>query len=125
MSLFLLIFIIFRLKLIVVLFLIIFMSTLSPSLDKFVDELLAAQGIDGVDPEVREQLVEDLTTRLNDRLEAAMVAELPEDKLPELEQLLDHENNEVELQQFFADNISNLPALLARELAAFRQDYLS
>jgi len=101
------------------------MSTLSPSLDKFVDELLAAQGIDGVDPEVREQLVEDLTTRLNDRLEAAMVAELPEDKLPELEQLLDHENNEVELQQFFADNISNLPALLARELAAFRQDYLS
>ena len=49
------------------------MSTLSPSLDKFVDELLAAQGIDGVDPEVREQL----------------------------------------------------PALLARELAAFRQDYLS
>jgi|ADurb_Gel_03_Slu_FD_contig_101_357720_length_4483_multi_2_in_0_out_0_2 hypothetical protein len=125
MSLFLLIFIIFRLKLIVVLFLIIFMSTLSPSLDKFVDELLAAQGIDGVDPEVREQLVEDLTTRLNDRLEAAMVAELPEDKLPELEQLLDHGNNEVELQKFFADNIPNLPALLARELAAFRQDYLS
>jgi len=101
------------------------MSTLSPSLDKFVDELLAAQGIDGVDPEVREQLVEDLTTRLNDRLEAAMVAELPEDKLPELERLLDHENNEVELQKFFADNIPNLPALLARELAAFRQDYLS
>jgi len=125
MSLFLLIFIIFRLKLIVVLFLIIFMSTLSPSLDKFVDELLAAQGIDGVDPEVREQLVEDLTTRLNDRLEAAMVAELPEDKLPELERLLDHGNNEVELQKFFADNIPNLPALLARELAAFRQDYLS
>jgi len=125
MSLFLLIFIIFRLKLIVVLFLIIFMSTLSPSLDKFVDELLVAQGIDGVDPEVREQLVEDLTTRLNDRLEAAMVAELPEDKLPELEQLLDHGNNEVELQKFFADNIPNLPALLARELAAFRQDYLS
>jgi len=125
MSLFLLIFIIFRFKLIVVLFLIIFMSTLSPSLDKFVDELLAAQGIDGVDPEVREQLVEDLTTRLNDRLEAAMVAELPEDKLPELEQLLDHGNNEVELQKFFADNIPNLPALLARELAAFRQDYLS
>ena len=125
MSLFLLIFIIFRLKLIVVLFLIIFMSTLSPSLDKFVDELLAAQGIEGVDPEVREQLVEDLTTRLNDRLEAAMVAELPEDKLPELERLLDHGNNEVELQKFFADNIPNLPALLARELAAFRQDYLS
>jgi len=125
MSLFLLIFIIFRLKLIVVLFLIIFMSTLSPSLDKFVDELLVAQGIDGVDPEVREQLVEDLTTRLNDRLEAAMVAELPEDKLPELERLLDHGNNEVELQKFFADNIPNLPALLARELAAFRQDYLS
>jgi len=101
------------------------MSTLSPSLDKFVDELLAAQGIEGVDTEIREQLIEDLTTRLNDRLEAAMVAELPEDKLPELEQLLDRKNNEMDLQKFFADNIPDLPALLARELAAFRQDYLS
>ncbi len=101
------------------------MSTLSPSLDKFVDELLAAQGIEGVDAEIREQLIEDLTTRLNDRLEAAMVAELSEDKLPELEQLLDHKNNEMDLQKFFADNIPDLPALLARELAAFRQDYLS
>ena len=101
------------------------MSTLSPSLDKFVDELLAAQGIEGVDTEIREQLIEDLTTRLNDRLEAAMVAELPEDKLPELEQLLGRKNNEMDLQKFFADNIPDLPALLARELAAFRQDYLS
>lgn len=101
------------------------MSTLSPSLDKFVDELLAAQGIEGVDAEIREQLIEDLTTRLDDRLEAAMVAELPEDKLPELEQLLDRKNNEMDLQKFFADNIPDLPALLARELAAFRQDYLS
>jgi len=101
------------------------MSTLSPSLDKFVDELLAAQGIEGVDAEIREQLIEDLTTRLDDRLEAAVVAELPEDKLPELEQLLDRKNNEMDLQKFFADNIPDLPALLARELAAFRQDYLS
>ncbi|MFA7119331.1 MAG: DUF5663 domain-containing protein [Sphaerochaetaceae bacterium] len=101
------------------------MSTLSPSLDKFVDELLAAQGIDQLEVEVRDQLVKDLTDRLNDRLEAAMVAELSEDKLPELEALLDRQAGAEELQKFFAENIIDLPAVLARELAAFRQSYLS
>jgi len=101
------------------------MSTLSPSLDNFVDELLAAQGIDQLEPEVRDQLVQDLTDRLNDRLEAAMVAELSEDKLPELEVILDKPAATEELQKFFAENIADLPAVLARELAAFRQSYLS
>ena len=101
------------------------MSTLSPSLDKFVDELLAAQGINQLEPEVRDQLVQDLTNRLNDRLEAAMVAELSEDKLPELEKILDKSATAEELQKFFAENIADLPAVLARELTAFRQSYLS
>jgi FKBP-type peptidyl-prolyl cis-trans isomerase (trigger factor) len=101
------------------------MSTLSPSLDNFVDELLAAQGIDQLEPEVRDQLAQDLTDRLNDRLEAAMIAELPENKLPELEALLDQQVETNELQKFFAENIVDLPAVLARELAAFRQSYLS
>lgn len=101
------------------------MSTLSPSLDNFVDELLAAQGIDQLEPEVRDQLAQDLTDRLNDRLEAAMIAELPENKLPELEALLDQQVENNELQKFFAENIVDLPAVLARELAAFRQSYLS
>ena len=101
------------------------MSTLSPSLDNFVDELLAAQGIDQLEPEGRDQLAQDLTDRLNDRLEAAMIAELPENKLPELEALLDQQVETNELQKFFAENIVDLPAVLARELAAFRQSYLS
>ena len=101
------------------------MSTLSPSLDNFVDELLAAQGIDQLEPEVRDQLAQDLTDRLNDRLEAAMIAELPENKLPELEALLDQQVETNKLQKFFAENIVDLPAVLARELAAFRQSYLS
>lgn len=101
------------------------MSTLSPSLDNFVDELLVAQGIDQLEPEVRDQLAQDLTDRLNDRLEAAMIAELPENKLPELEALLDQQVETNELQKFFAENIVDLPAVLARELAAFRQSYLS
>lgn len=101
------------------------MSTLSPSLDNFVDELLAAQGIDQLEPEVRDQLAQDLTDRLNDRLEAAMIVELPENKLPELEALLDQQVENNELQKFFAENIVDLPAVLARELAAFRQSYLS
>lgn len=101
------------------------MSTLSPSLDKFVEELLAAQGIDQLESEVRDQLAQDLTDRLNDRLEAAMIAELPKEKLPELEKLLDKTVESLELQKFFAENISDLPAVLARELAAFRQSYLS
>lgn len=101
------------------------MSTLSPSLDNFVDELLAAQGIDQLEPEVRDQLAQDLTDRLNDRLEAAMIVELPENKLPELEALLDQQVETNELQKFFAENIVDLPAVLARELAAFRQSYLS
>jgi len=101
------------------------MPTLSPSLDKFINELLVAQGIDQLEPEVRDQLIQDLTDRLNDRLEAAMVAELPEEKLPELEALLDKQAVTEELQKFFADNIPDLPTVLARELSAFRQSYLS
>jgi FKBP-type peptidyl-prolyl cis-trans isomerase (trigger factor) len=100
------------------------MATLSPSLDKFVEELLAAKGVDNLDEAVRLQLTEDLTGRLNDRLEGALVAELAEEKLPALEELLDQEATDEELQRFFADNIKDLPAVLTRELAAFRQAYL-
>lgn len=94
------------------------------SLSDFINELLKEKDISGLDPEVVAQLKTDLETRLEDRINAAIVEKIPDDKLSEFEDLLDNPNAD-KISAFLNDNIVDLESVVALELINFRKLYLA
>ena len=72
--------------------------------DKFINQLLDEKQLPGVSGDVRAQLVVDLKERLADQINRALIEAIPEQKIDELNKLLD--NNDVtdeQIQQFIID----------------------
>lgn len=77
-----------------------------------------------VDPEVKTQLVADYVQALEDEITAALIAAVPEAKLPELEELLDAQPGEA-VQQWIEQQVPNSGDVIAGVLVRFRTNYLS
>lgn len=77
-----------------------------------------------LEPEVKEELIQDLLQRAESRVKSVIVTNTPEDALVELELLIDT-NDQEKLQAFYEKNIPNLPALIASELLALRSMYIA
>lgn len=93
--------------------------------DQFINQMVTEAGMDkDLEDDVVSQLKKDLKSRLEDRVNAVMLAQIPEHKLGEFEKLLEG-NNEKEIQAFSTENIPNLPELIAAEFLAFRNRYIS
>ena len=91
-------------------------------LKKFVASLVAEKKFD-VEPEVLEQIKEDLFERAEDIINATIVAETPSAKLEELNKLLDaHDTSGIE--NFCNTNIPGLQQKVADALVRFRKTYL-
>lgn len=100
------------------------MTQPQPSLETFVDRLLEEKGLANLDNETLVQAKKDLTDRLENRLNAAILEKMPPQYLEEFEKILDKQNEE-ETQAFCNEKIPNLPEILAAELAEFRVIYLN
>lgn len=96
----------------------------SPSLEAFVTRLIAEKYPSALDPAFAAQVKDDLNRQVEDRLKAAIFANIPEDKLEEFNRLLDEENQDA-LQQFVAEAIPNLAELTAQTLLELRTSYLA
>lgn len=95
----------------------------SPSLEGFAEKLLEERGVDGLDLETREQMKKDLTSRLEDRVNAGLIQKLAPQYLEEAERLID-EGNAEQVQKFFQGHIADIAEVIATELMMFRQEYL-
>jgi hypothetical protein len=95
-------------------------------MDEFIQQLLAERGIpESVDEETRQQLAEDLSSRLNDFINKRLIESMPEDVLAKFEEQLDSGNATTEsLQQFVADNLPDKEQVTANALMEFRALYL-
>lgn len=93
-------------------------------LEAFVGEIVDKKQLDGVDSEVRAQLVEDLTARLFDQINRALLAALPDDKMSELESLIDSGADEAAVQQFIVNAGVNVQQITVGVMVAFRNLYL-
>ncbi len=95
------------------------------SLKLFAEKILAEKGVNELtlEPEVMEQMKNDLISRLEDRINAVALIAVPPDKLAEFEQLLDSNSLE-KMQSFLALNVPNIQELIAQELLLFRETYL-
>ncbi len=89
----------------------------------FLDKLLEEKGMTGLDGEVYVQLKKDLYSRVEDRLNAAILNNLPSAQLPEFEKLLDGGKSEP-IHGFLQTHIPDLQGVIASELLNFRNIYL-
>lgn len=93
------------------------------TLEQFIERLIEEKGLVHLEPEVLAEVREDLMTRVNERLNAEMVAALPEGKVDELNVLID-KDDEGAIRDFFMTNVPNVQDVFARTLMDFRSAYL-
>ena len=94
-------------------------------LAQFIRDILAEKQLSGVDDEVREQLVTDLTGRLLDQINRALIDALPDDKLQEFNAMLDDEAvSDETVQQFIATSGVNVQQVTIQTMLRFRDLYL-
>ncbi|MFA7208877.1 MAG: hypothetical protein WC120_01195 [Parcubacteria group bacterium] len=96
----------------------------SNSLSEFVKDLIRSRGLDNLDYEIVVQLKADLRDRAESRVNAAILANLPPEKVEYFEKLLDQSSPD-EVQSFCQRNIYGLDEIIANELAKFRTTYLN
>ena len=97
---------------------------MNTTIDMFVQRLIDEKKLAGLDPEVKTQVVKDLTDRVEDRINATVLASLPPDKIPEFTKLLETGNEEA-AHAFVGANIPNLDEIIAAELLQFKHTYLN
>lgn len=94
-------------------------------LDKFIADILEAKQLSGVDDLVRDQLISDLKNSLLDQINRALINALPEDKLDELNTMLEDDSVADEaVQQFIMDSGVNVQRVTVETMLAFRSLYL-
>ena len=79
-----------------------------------------------LDKDVSDQIKNDILSALEDRINAVIINNLPEDKLKTFSEMLDREDlKDEDVQKFCSENIKNLEELIVAELIVFKQSYLS
>lgn len=98
-------------------------KSVDDQLNEFVEKLLTKKDLSNLDVEVRSQVRIDLVDRIGDRINAALLENIPPEKLDKFEQVLDRKNQE-EIMKFCEENIPNLQEVIAKELISFEEIYL-
>lgn len=93
------------------------------SLEGFAEKLLEEKKLTSLDHEIREQLRRDLTDRLEDAVNAALLEKLPPERAPELDTVL-NSGSESEAQEFFKTHVPDADEVIASALLRFKQTYL-
>jgi len=101
-------------------------STQEQVIGAFVDEIIAAKNLPGLDDDqVRQYVKEDLSERLLDQIDRALLSALPEDRALELDKMLDDDGITPEaVQQFIVDSGVDVPKITALTMVQFRDLYL-
>ncbi|EKD46934.1 MAG: hypothetical protein ACD_67C00010G0001 [uncultured bacterium] len=92
-------------------------------LENFVEQLISEKGLEYLDSEVLTQIKSDLISRIEDRINVVILANMPPEKLDYFEKLLDQAQEE-EIQSFCNRSVPNLDQLIAVELNSFKESYL-
>ncbi len=93
--------------------------------EEFISNLITEAGMNtNLEPDVLAELKKDLGERLENRINAAILSQIPEHKLAEFEKLVD-EGDKEKTQAFCADVIPGLNELIAAEFVGFRNRYIS
>lgn len=95
----------------------------SIEIDQFVDKLLEEKNLPELGPEVLAEMKKDLVSRVEDRINTALIFNMSPEQLQRFNQLLDSDN-ESETQAFLKTEIPDLETVIASALINFRATYL-
>jgi hypothetical protein len=100
---------------------------MNPEIRKFLQELLRDAGQTGLGSELENQMIEDLYSRLEDRLIVTALSCLDPDQRAQLEELSNQKSGDLsaETDAFFRKNIPDYDQVFARALVDFRNLYIS
>ncbi|MCL2869886.1 hypothetical protein FWF48_03745 [Candidatus Saccharibacteria bacterium] len=96
------------------------------SLDSFIDDILKAKGMDQALGDVYKELHADMKTRALDQIDRAILDAMPEDKLNEMNGLLDKnpDASDEDVQQVIQNSGIDVAQITAMTLLRFRGLYL-
>jgi hypothetical protein len=93
--------------------------------DSFVNSLVTEKNLQGLTPEGREQVVAELKNLVAEEVNRAILMELSDEKLDELDKLMDKGPlSESEMQQFLRNSGVDVPKVTTKTLMYFRSFYL-
>lgn len=96
------------------------------NVDDFIEQLLIDKGITGVEPEIYQELKDDMKKRLLDQIDRAAIMALSEEKANELAKLIDDPNFTNEKMTEFMQNAGlDLAGIAAETMLKFRNFYLA
>jgi len=90
----------------------------------FIDKLLEEKGASEMGVEVMAQMKKDLEVRLEDRINAVVLENIPPSKLEEFNSLLD-EGEQQGIDAFYKRNIPDMNNIIAKAFMDFRSLYIS
>ncbi|MFH2019405.1 MAG: hypothetical protein ABII80_02230 [bacterium] len=96
----------------------------SSDLTAFVNQLLVEKGMSNIDETTVSKMREELLAKLQKFLNIKLISRLPDDKLSEFQVLIAGTPDQVKVQKFISDNISNLTEVFSSLLLEFRKLYL-
>ncbi len=93
-------------------------------LDKFINQILDQKKLPNLSEEVRAQLVSDMGERLIDQVDRAIINALPEDKIDELNNLIESGADEPTLQKYIAESGVDIKDITIKTMLLFRDLYI-
>jgi hypothetical protein len=90
----------------------------------YIDRLIEEKGFSDKDPEIVNQIKADLQSRLEDRINAMILANLPADGIEDFEKVLDADDEDA-ISAYVARQIPDFDEKVATELLVFRTMYLA
>lgn len=97
---------------------------MTPEIHEYLKQLLVDAGQTDLGAELEETMIQDLATRLEDRLTLAAVEKLPQEKQEELVALAAEKENAQQVMEFLQKNIPDYDEVFAQALTEFREVYL-
>ena len=89
----------------------------------FADYLVKQKNFQGLDQATYDMLVEDVYDRLEERVNAVILVNIPPEKVEELDKVL-HSGTKDQLENFCRENVPNSQDLITEALVEFEKTYL-
>jgi hypothetical protein len=93
--------------------------------DQFINQIIDEKGIKGLTPEARETVVGEMKSALMTQINRAILMELPDEKLDELNNLMDTEGfGDADMQNFIANSGVDINKITTETMIKFKAFYL-
>ncbi len=96
----------------------------NPPLYAFLDSCLFDKGIKDIPESLKEQMIADLSDRLQQWLMQSVFMHLPEAAAPDMEKLMDKDSSQEEIMEFLQQRVPNINKIFEAEMIKFKTAYL-